>query len=146
MPNTWQLSHWFISIGLRSMRFSFSIYASHGWEPLHTENKAAEVKKWKKKKKIHVIATFKHLPFFQTIRCNIIIKPGKVPWLHPWPHSLPVWNNIPTRPPITSHPQTQHPLTPPTLAPEALTISCQSFLLYCWRRPQSLTKSFSSIS
>ena len=33
--------------------------------------------------------------------------------LHPWPHSPPVWNRIPTRPPTTSHPQTQHSLNPP---------------------------------
>ena len=61
--------------------------------------------------------------------------------LHPWPHSLPLWNSIPTCPPITSHTQTQHLLTTSfTLAPVALTIFYQSFLFYCWRKPQCRPK------
>ena len=33
-------------------------------------------------------------------------------WFHHRPHSLPVWNRIPTCSPITSHSRPKHPLTP----------------------------------
>ena len=58
-------------------------------------------------------------------------------WLHPRPHPPPIWNCIPTCPPIPTHPRSQHPLTSPnsTLTPIALKVSIQSVLFYCWVRP-----------
>ena len=50
------------------------------------------------------------IPFGELLVCQCHTQTAK---FHPWPHSLPVWNCIPTRPPIMSHPRTQPPFTLP---------------------------------
>ena len=79
------------------------------------------------------------IPFQNSCLCH-----SQTARFHPWPHSPPIWKCIPTGPPIISHHQTSHLLTPlPSSipAPVALMIFCQSYLLYCWRRPQCRLKS-----
>ena len=62
---------------------------------------------------------------------GLLVSYTKTTRLHPRPHPLPIWNWIPTRPPILTHHWSQNPLTP--RIPHSS--QWQSLLFYCWGRP-----------